>query len=260
MKFIYWNTKNFREIRAIIEICKEYSPDIIFLSETSSIFIDENTDQLAEIGYQNFKNPGCDRIVILSKVSINIDLGIQSHYYTNVKVLGIDVIAVHFPATMHHHMSALRNHLLNFRNLINVEIGKSSETAILIIGDLNVNPFEAPMINFDGFMATNSPNARESVTNLGDCRETYYNPTWMLFADNRFPGTMKFPRPSAVSFDILEFHFLDQVLLSQNLKNMLDGEIIETIKETSSFAFYNSRNNRVDYSDHLPIVYEFKIK
>jgi len=260
MKLIYWNTKHTDQINPFLSICRNESPDVLFVSETYVEFIEENTKEFDSFGYSLIPNPGCERVIIIAKNNLEIELGLQSKYYTNIYVNGIQIISVHFPSQMNHHLDALRNHLLNFRTKINSEIGNSSETPILIIGDLNVNPYEAPMINFDGFMATNSPKGRTSIKNIDDRRETYYNPTWQLYGDNIFPGTKKFPRPSGSSFDIIEFHFLDQVLLSQKLKINLDKEQISVIKELREIQFFNTRYNRVEISDHLPLKYEFKLK
>lgn len=125
--------------------------------------------------------------------------------------------------------------------------------------DFNINTF-TPQISLQPYQKNWRLETIKNSTNEKIC--IYYrsinNPTWKLYADNDFPGTKQFPRPSGSAFDIIEFHFLDQVLLSQKLKNEVKEERIFVLKETTTFKLYNRKYNRVDYSDHLPIVYEFK--
>jgi exonuclease III len=156
-------------------------------------------------------------------------------------------------------MDALKSFIRTFRGEIDDEIGNSSKQDILIIGDFNVNPFEKPMIDFDGFSASNSKSHRKEVTHLRSKKELYYNPTWTMYGKNNFPGTKYFRRPSASSFDILEHHYLDQVVLSYSLSQKLTSESINVLEFTTNKTFFDSTSNSILQSDHLPLIYEFKI-
>ena len=115
------------------------------------------------------------------------------------------------------------------------------------------------MIDFDGFVATNSTKARNKVTHLGKTKSTYYNPTWQLYSRTHFPGTKYFRRPSGGSFDILEFHLLDQVVVSQYLKDATIFDRIDVIENTPKLSYFNRDLNSIEGSDHLPLLYEFKL-
>jgi exonuclease III len=261
MKLIYWNTKGFIDFEVYEDLLIKYSPDILFTSETDSSFLTSHKASFNKIGYNLIDNPGCERIKILSHKDCNCELGIQNKFYTCIIIDDINVISVHFPSQMYHHMDALKYNLRKFRNKIDDEIGESSDKPILIIGDVNVNPYEPAMINFDGFMATNSIKSRKRIKSIDDeVREPYYNPTWRLYADNIFPGTKKYPRPSGFSHDIIEFHFLDQVLLSEKLKNNIESDKISVVTKTDKFDLLNEKYNKVNFSDHLPLFYQLKMK
>lgn len=260
MKLMYWNTNGFIDFKTFNELLVEYAPDILFTSETSEELINNFKDEFDKIGYINQENPGCERVKIFARKNLYCELGIQNKFYTSIIVNNITIISVHLPSQMFHHLESLRDYLRKFRNKIDSEIGNSSEKSILIIGDLNVNPYEPALINFDGFMATNSIKARGKIKTIDseDAREPYYNPSWRLYSNNMFPGTKKFPRPSGSSYDIIEFHLLDQVLISNKLKDSIEEDKIEIITSTSSYKLLNEQYNRVDYSDHLPLFYQFK--
>jgi len=260
MKLIYWNTNNIQrldEIRDILTCCK---PDILFLSEIDKTLI-ESDSSLNKTGYLYFPNPGCNRVSIIKKTDIDISLGLQTNYYTfiNFPKFKTSVISVHLPSQMFQHLDGLKAFIRGFRDEIDENIGNPIEHKIIVIGDFNVNPFERPMIDFDGFSATNSINSKFRKTHLGKHRAFYYNPTWKLYANNDFPGTKHYPRPSASSYDVLEHHYLDQVVISVKLLSESTGEKIETIRKAKTYNFFSAEENKVLVSDHLPLSYTINI-
>jgi exonuclease III len=261
MKIIYWNTNNIQELHQILDICDSENPDVFFLSEIDDDILIRDTKILDKTNYSHFPNPGSSRVRILIKNGIDVELGIQNKYYTNIKLpeLELDVISLHLPSQMWQHFDALKEFIRDFRIDIDQNIGLPNERRILLIGDFNVSPFEKPMIDFDGFSATNSTNARESITHLGKHKSLYYNPTWKLYTNSHFPGTKHFKRPSGSSYDILEHHFLDQVVISTKLSIDLKKEEIKVIEQSPKYLYYNKGSNVILESDHLPLSYEISI-
>lgn len=262
MTSIYWNTNNIKTFFGIESLLSHYTPDLLFLSEIDDNLIETNKRQLTKIGYEHFENPGCERVTIVKKISLNVDLKIQNHYYTSIteKNTNTFFISIHLPSQMFQHMNGLKEFIRDFRNEIDAEIGSSLEENIVVIGDFNVNPHEKPMIDFDGFLATNSIKSRRTITHLSKRRTTYYNPTWQLYSRTKFPGTKSFNRPSGSSYDVLEHHFLDQVVISQQLLSNIVDEKIEVIEKTKNVDFYDEKKNSSIESDHLPLLYQFKFK
>ena len=261
MKIIYWNTKYNSDYLTIKDILVDESPDLLFLSETNNNIITSNNPELLSINYEHFENPGCSRIIILKKKGLRLSIGRQDAYYSSVKEIttGVIFISVHLPSQMFQSMDGLKSYIRSFRNEIDAEFGNSSQKDILIIGDFNVSPFEKPMIDFDGFSASNSKKLSKVATHLKTKKELYYNPTWSLYINNNFPGTIYFKRPSNSSYDILEHHLLDQVVISYSLNRKLISEFINILKVTSNKTFFDKSTNTVKISDHLPLIYEYKI-
>lgn len=261
MKLLYWNTKNLTDFKFINDLLEFCNPDFMFLSELDKKIIEDNEIALDKIEYEYYPNPGCSRIIILKKKKLKCNLGIQTNYYTTLYVPDFDIhiSSVHLPSQMFNSYDGLKNFLRNMRINIDTKIGQSNDTKILIIGDFNVNPFEKPMIDFDGFSATNTKNFRNKVTNLTDEKTLYYNPTWILYSNNNFPGTKYFARPSGSSFDILEHHFLDQVILSKKLLQSIKNEDIKLIYKTNINEYFDPIKNSIKISDHIPLQYQLTL-
>jgi hypothetical protein len=261
MKIIYWNSKQHADFSTIKDILLDEVPDILFLSETNEATITSNLAELNISNYEHFDNPGCSRIIILRKSERKLSISRQDYYYSAVKDIssGVIIISVHLPSQMYQSMDGLKSYIRSFRDEIDVEFGNSSSKDILVIGDFNINPFEKPMIDFDGFSASNSRKLRRSATHLKSTRELYYNPTWTLYGKNNFPGTKYFKRPSGSAFDILEHHFLDQVLVSFSLSQKIVSECVKVLEVTTNKMFFDIPSNSVLLSDHLPLIYEYEI-
>lgn len=261
MKCIYWNTKSIQDVNRIADLLMQELPDFFFLSEINKHLLETNNDKFISLGYEYYLNPGCERVSIIKNLKTEAQLGIQNKYFTTVKAIDINtyIISLHLPSQLFQHMDSLKEYIRDLRLRIDIEIGPSDEKQILLIGDFNVNPYEKPMIDFDGFLATNSTKARRKIVHLGNTKNIYYNPTWQLYSRKSFPGTKYFPRPSASSYDIIEYHFLDQVVISQLLSEKIHDEKIKVIESSSNYSFYNIENNSVEGSDHLPLSYQFSL-
>lgn len=260
MKFIYWNKKKIDAFNRIIDIVQKEKPSLFFLSEFNLEYFGGKESKLLEQGYELYDNPGCKRVSILKRVGFEVELSLQNKYYTTVRIKkdNLYVVSLHLPSQMWQSMASLKEYLRDLRFALDEEIGSSADTKILLIGDFNVNPYESPMIDYDGFVSTNSTKAKHTISYNGKSRTTYYNPTWELYSRTNFPGTKQFSRPSASSYDVLEFHFLDQVVISQKLLMSIAEHKIDIIEETENYTFFNHVSNKIEGSDHLPITYKIK--
>ncbi|MEQ8475512.1 hypothetical protein [Fulvivirga sp.] len=259
MKIIFWNTHSAKDISIIEEILITENPDILFLAEFDRSIIENDPEFLSNIGYELALNPGCDRITTISNTQIKIQPSLQSSHFSVFKCNDpeLHIIAIHLPSQMWRHMDALKEYIRDFRIEIDTEIGDSIDEKILIIGDFNVNPYEKPMVDFDGFLASNAILGRKKIKR-NKTRSTYFNPTWRLYSTKNFPGTKYFERPSGSSYDILEFHYLDQVVLSRALAEEIQNDEIYVLERTNNKELLISESNKLCTGiDHLPLVYKF---
>ena len=151
-----------------------------------------------------------------------------------------------------------------YRTLRDAEID-CNHTRTILFGDLNMNPFENGMINFEsGFASvpTRSLAERHSEEDVKGLQR-FYNPTWSRLGREvpHAPGTYYFDSVSR-PFNIF-WHHLDQVLVRPSLFNAFpdeefriltslpgpDGSPIELIRSTG-------KHWALVYSDHLPILFK----
>lgn len=260
MKIIYWNTQNLDRFSPIANILDTESPDIFFLAETDEKWVSKNLSIFGQHSFSHLANPGCSKLVVIGKSNVLLSIAMQDTYLSTFKDLATNtfIVAVHFPSQMYNSLDALKDFVRSVRHKMERTMGESHQSKIIIIGDFNMSPFDKAMIDFDGFSASNSRKHRLSITNLQVTRSLYFNPTWKLFQNQDFPGTKYFKRPSATSFDVIEHHYLDQVLLSHKFHTSAKDFDIAVITHLKSEIYFNSSINKVEISDHLPLKFTYK--
>lgn len=93
-----------------------------------------------------------------------------------------------------------------------------STDRVIVIGDLNMDPFELPVIAADGLHAVSSRRIAERRTRrvINDEYPFFYNPMWNLLGDQATPpGTYFFDHSGHVACSY--WHLFDQVLIRPSL-------------------------------------------
>ena len=136
---------------------------------------------------------------------------------------------------------------------------KSSRT--VLVGDLNLNPFEAGSVAAQCLHAMLTADLARSVRNLDAHSEypTFYNPMWGLFGDRTPgpPGTYFWRNPLEGTNHF--WHMYDQVLIRPDLIDSFGGVEILAGDGTESFLTAGGRPRPDHFSDHLPLFFELDL-
>lgn len=132
----------------------------------------------------------------------------------------------------------------------------------VLIGDLNMDPFDSAMVDCCGLNATMCRQIALQQTRT--CGSTdrkqeirfFYNPMWALLGDrtpDNQPGSMYH---SGDFTDSLYWHCFDQVLLRPTLIPFLAERNPKILTRIGSFELltHNGVINRTHFSDHLPVA------
>jgi Endonuclease/Exonuclease/phosphatase family len=140
----------------------------------------------------------------------------------------------------------------------------SQHNRTILFGDLNMNPFEAGMINFESGFASMA--TRELADRHGDPDyrrpQRFYNPTWSRLGRQA-------PHPSGTHYyknvskpTNVFWHHLDQVLIRPSLYGAFSDEsfkILTSIPGPAGTPLELIRSTgkhwELSYSDHLPILF-----
>jgi len=130
----------------------------------------------------------------------------------------------------------------------------------LVVGDLNMNPFDPGMVVVTGFHALMARDlaARPDWEFRGRKFRCFYNPMWGLFGD-RTPGPAgTYYWDSSVPSN-QHWHMLDQVLLRPSLMGRLSNLQILAGDGYQSLLTSAGITSKDHVSDHLPILFQIDI-
>ena len=139
---------------------------------------------------------------------------------------------------------------------IRAEEQRRGHARTILVGDLNMNPFEDGVMQANGLHAMMTKTTAEERSRRVQGRDYpfFYNPMWGFFGDRTPgpPGTYYYRHSGHLSY---EWNILDQVLLRPEVLPLFeDVEIVTKIGETELVGA-NGRPDGKVASDHLPIVF-----
>jgi hypothetical protein len=274
MKFLFWNLKGndaatwqdrkTNILKHLSRMVAHYQIDYLLLAESKLVPNDWSNFNL---GNANSKfviaenvNP---RFQVLYRVA---STDISWVYNTPDNRLSIWKVAlaekpfllclVHFPSHQFWDKESISEHAVEVINQIRLQETQFSHSLrTIIVGDFNMNPYDAGMLSSLKFAAVS---ARELAAKKRTVQQMeyrlFYNPMWSHFGDRSQgpPGTYFYKSAEHVNPG---WHMLDQVLLSPEIMDELqDVQIIDSDgRETMSTEAGQPNGRRI--SDHFAVLF-----
>ena len=137
---------------------------------------------------------------------------------------------------------------------------KTKITRTILVGDFNMNPFDAGMVaaqSFHGMMTKQLAQKGERKVQRKSYR-FFYNPMWRFFGDDAdtLSGTYYWQASNPVNHF---WNLYDQVLLRPELMHLLRELLILDSDGETSLLTRGGIPDRVIGSDHLPIYFQLEL-
>ena len=168
------------------------------------------------------------------------------------------VAAAHLPSRLYHSAESLAQECIVLSKFIEKEEELLGHKRTILLGDLNVNPFESGVVGTAGLHAVMSRNVAAKGSRIVQDRQHhfFYNPMWSHFGDreNRPAGTYYYERAESVNYF---WNLYDQVLLRPELLDGFKGDSLRVLTSVGQASLLDSsgRPDKINASDHLPIVF-----
>lgn len=263
MNILFWNINKKDLSEQIKDIAEFKSIDILILCEyrmNDVAFLNNLNKNISTFKISNCI--GCDKIKIYTKFSLSqLKIINESARWTIRQITHpfyspFLLVCTHLPSKINWDSSSQLMEATIFRDAIENAKKITGVSRTVIIGDLNMNPFE------DGVTSTLALHATpvKSIALSGKRRvqkkdyEYYYNPMWNFLGDESMgdvAGTHYYRSSQHVSLD---WNIFDQVIISPNMINFVPNKQLEIITKTLKHNFITANGKINDkYSDHLPL-------
>jgi len=269
MKFLYWNLNRKEIPHLVISLAYEHNPDLIILSECcfslAQLLSEMNTPLKQKYGlpFSPVKDPiFITRFPRKSLVIKSDTLGISVRQLYPPLGPDILIIAMHLASKMYQTDDDQTLSATRIARMIEEEEKKVEHRRTLIVGDLNMNPFDAGVIGAEGLHSIMDPNIvrRRSRKVSGTKRYFFYNPMWTRLGNHQSGpyGTYFYDRSRQINY---YWHMFDQVMIRPDLIDFFKDDSLQIVTHADSTSLldqYGRPDSNVS-SDHLPIIFELEL-
>lgn len=265
LTILFWNLNRRPLTHLIHALVREHDVDVVVLAETD---IREAT-LLSALGSARkrayYRAPGAPtRLKILTRfpsqyVRPVVDSG-GIAIRQLIPPLGDDflLVAVHLSSKLYQTDQDQAFISARLSRLIDRTEQAVGHSRTVLVGDLNMNPFESGMMAADGLHAVMDQRiaCKGSRVVDGERRSFFYNPMWSLMGDaSPGPaGTYYFNTGKQIN---LFWNTFDQVLVRPDLLSSFDNSKLKVLTEAGSTSLLSSAGHPdgIGGSDHLPILF-----
>ncbi len=268
--FLFWNLykKPLQEI--VANLARRHEIDVFMLAECS---ISPDTllnalNQPDALEYHHVSSPGCTKIELFTRFPYEFIPTMHDESRLTIRHLKLpgltDILLAVTHLTSKRNQSSLSQGFECTRPADDIrameqEIGHSRT---ILVGDLNMNPFEGGIVaarGFNGVMCRNIVARRGTRTIQSVEYPFFYNPMWSLLGDASPgpPGTYYGNVSEQVGYF---WNMFDQVLIRPDLLecfNNDDLKILDSVGDISLLSRNGLPNKSI--SDHLPILFKLNL-
>lgn len=255
--FAFWNIKG-RFLPHILDLLvSTYNIDILALAEAG-----ENVpEQIGELAH----SPGRvgTKVTLYSRSYLS---PIEEAPRWTIRSLAAQkeevlLVVAHLPSALHFTETDRAMEAGHFSRAIRDVEARRGHSRTLVVGDLNMNPFEAGMVGTEGLHAISSHQIAQEGTRTVQGREFpfFYNPMWTCLGDTLFsiPGTYHYRKASPICYF---WNTFDQVLLRPSLLPFWMPDALQILTQVGDITLLDQgRPDAHQFSDHLPILCRFDL-
>ncbi|RJP30678.1 MAG: endonuclease/exonuclease/phosphatase family protein [Candidatus Omnitrophota bacterium] len=209
--FLFWNINRQSVLDIVVSLVKENKVDILMLAESelriNTLVAELNIACGKTFRYFDKRNSNIDLLSCFPKHSIKILCdyrNISIHRF--VPPIGCEILLalMHLPGKLYRDDRDQASMCPRYAQIIENCEEKVGHRRTLIVGDLNMNPFEPGTAGAEGFHAVITRNIARKGSRLveGKSRYFFYNPMWSHFGDhpNEPAGTYFYQNSKPINY------------------------------------------------------------
>jgi hypothetical protein len=265
ISFLSWNLNNKPLQSVIANIALRHSIDILVFSECSipiSVLLKELNRDMGSTYYYS-PGIGCKKIEIFTRFSPRFIRPIFESDRLTIRKLTlpgtVDILlaGVHFISKLHWSEDSQTMECVELSSAIKDAERRVGHSRTILLGDLNMNPFEAGVVSANGLHGVMSRQIASRRVRIVQKKEYpfFYNPMWNFFGDEPEspPGTYYYSSSEHKTFF---WNIFDQVLIRPDLLPFYDGKGLEIVDSDGHISLLSANKvpDATNLSDHLPVL------
>jgi exonuclease III len=268
LSFLFWNINGKSLESLIADLVQEHEVDVLLLAECKIPPVSVLETLNRQEASFHLPRTNCRKISIFTRFPRRFTVPtFESSSISIVRFLlpqrpEILLAAVHMPSKLRWRDDSQAQECTALSRTIQEQETKVGHRRTILVGDLNMNPFEAGIVSAGGLNAvmTKRIAAREERTVQGKQYPYFYNPMWGHFGDrySEQAGMYHYDRAEHVNY---RWNIFDQVLLRSELAGLLptDQPRILTRAGKQSLVASSGVPDGKTASDHLPVLCKIDI-
>jgi exonuclease III len=267
LSFLFWNTNGKKCIEEVNNLVNNNDIDILILAENKATPIEMLTrlNEKKTSFYPPHPFSLCNKLIIYSNFHYDFLTPIEESHRITVRSLSlptiekINIINVHFGDKGSFNSESQSEMASELKNFIEDIETREGHCRTLLIGDLNMNPFEIGLVKANGLNATMSKQIALQTKRTIQSKDYsyFYNPMWNLYGDleSDTAGTYYYRRAELVNY---QWNIFDQLLIRPTLIEKFNKKSLSIISHDGKKSLITKAGipNKDLYSDHLPIKFE----
>jgi hypothetical protein len=269
--FLFWNL-NRKPLEAVVSrLARRHEVDVVMLVEsvTSPAVLLTSLNPPATGDYHYVPQLGCSKVELLTRFPASFIPPVFETDRLTIRHLQlpgqVDILLAinHFPSKLHWDDASQAAESSQLAFDIRATEHRVGLTRTVVVGDLNMNPFEDGVVQANGLHAVMSRQVAALGSRTVQEREYpfFYNPMWSLFGDATAgpPGTY-FYRGGA-QHRVFFWNMFDQVLVRPSLLDRFQTQDVQILDTDGEILFLSQQGvpNRNIVSDHLPILFKLSL-
>jgi hypothetical protein len=241
-KFLFWNINRKPVADVVAELAENYRIDVVMLAESviAKRRLLATLNSAAGNGFH--LSTGVSKgITVLTRFSREFLRPVfESDHISISRVklparLELLLAAVHLPSKLHWSDESQSFECVELARRISEEEDRAKHQRTVLVGDMNMNPFEPGMVSSVGLNAVTSRRIAERVTRTVQGREyrLFYNPMWGHLGDVRSDTAGSYFYDSAEHVNYF-WNVYDQVLLRPELAKRFNSDQLSIVKSVGT--------------------------